>query len=53
MDTLRILGKFDAVGASLGKLGWLEYVETNMYLERKYVSYDGLMLEFLSSSHVD
>jgi len=37
----------DHVVILLGKLGWLEYAET------KCISYDRLMVEFLTSLNVD
>jgi len=47
VDTLSIFGMLDNVGALLGNLRLLVYVEM------KCVSYDWLVLEFLSFMHVD
>ena len=47
MDSLRVMGMLDDVGTLLGNLGFIYYVKM------KCVSYDRLVLEHLSSAHVD
>lgn len=47
VDSLTVWGTLDNVGALLGNLDWLHYVEM------KYVSYDKLVVKFLSSLHMD
>ena len=47
MDFLRQLGMLDDFVTLLSNLGWMEYIEMNC------VSYDRLIIEFLSSLNVD
>jgi len=47
IDSLRTLGMLDDMVALLGNLGWMEYVEMQC------VSYNQLVIEFLSSLNVD
>ena len=47
VDTFRILEMLDDVGGLFGNLGWFKYAKI------KCMSYDRMMLKFLSSWHVD